>query len=348
MTEMEAIPVAGVAGAFGVNYALRPHKFVDRRIFIEVLSRYAICTPIREFAYVGLGSFAMEDHKLMNASFDMMKLISLEIDSDVWARQKFNLPLSCITATSYSTQDFVSKKGVVFKKAGVPADANAIVWFDMTDALTLRASIDTFEGLLRVSEPGDVIRLTIDVDEKTLARSSAEASLDDIRERRFNKLREMLGDQLRPGAKSSDLLQKLGITKLAVHAFNVAAEAAFSNAGKYTFEPLSITTYADGHRMLSVTGAVVKRSEVDLYRKKMDLKTVPGGVGDWQTIVDVEIPQLTVWEKLTLDRDIHSKSAAELAAQLNFKLHESIPTENLIERFKLFQRFYPTFRHVLL
>lgn len=339
---------AGAAGAFGVNYALRPHKFVDRRIFVEALSRYAAYKPIQDFVYVGLGSFAMEDHKLMNASFGMVKLISLEIDADVLNRQKFNLPLSCIVPTAYSTEDFVSQKAAILKAAGVSGDHNSVVWFDMTDATTLRACLDTFEGLLRVSEPDDVVRITVDVDEKTLARVSKEASFEETTELRFEMLREMLGDQLKPGAKAKDLADKLGIARLVVYAFNMAAESAFRASGQFVFEPLSITTYADGHRMLSITGAVMRQDKVKKCREQMGLDSVPGAVRNWDELVDVEIPQLTIWEKLTLDREIHTKSSVDLAVMLDFKLHESIPTTALIDGFRSFQRFYPTFRHVLL
>jgi hypothetical protein len=290
----------------------------------------------------------MEDHKLMNASFGMAKLISLEIDADVLNRQKFNLPLSCIVPTAYSTEDFVSQKAAILKEANIKADHNSVVWFDMTDAMTLRACLDTFEGLLRASEPDDVVRITVDVDEKTLARVSKEVSFEETTAIRFNMLREMLDDQLRPGAKPSDLAEKLGVARLVVYAFQMAAEAAFSANSQFVFEPLSITTYADGHRMLSVTGAIMERNKVLQCRSQMGLNSVPGGVKNWDDLVDVEIPQLTIWEKLTLDREIHAKSSEELAAMIDFKLHESIPTTVLIDGFRQFQRFYPTFRHVLL
>ena len=67
----------------------------------------------------------------------------------------------------------------------------------------------------------------------------------------------------------------------------MAAEAAFVSNEKYVFEPMSITTYADGHRMLSITGAIIERKESKRYRNQMDLKAVPGGVGSWDELVDV-------------------------------------------------------------
>ncbi len=348
MSEEEFEPRPGDAGAFGVNYALRPHKYVDRRVFVEILSRYAAFVPVENHVYVGLGSYALEDHKLINATFGTQPLISLEIDANVVARQKFNTPLACIHPTQYSTEDFVVRKSAIFNEFGISPDANSIVWFDMTDAATIRAHLDTFSQLLGASQPADVLRITVDIDEKTLGRLSDGESLENLEQRRFVQLSEFLGGQLKPGARVKHLSSKLGIAKLVSYAFKLVAEEAFERDQKYTFEPLSLTTYADGHRMLSITGVVVERDKIAECRTRMRLGSVPGGVAGWDDCVDIQIPQLTVWEKLSLDRDIHKKSPRQLARAINFKLHESIPTIDLLKGYTSFQRFYPTFRHVAL
>lgn len=340
--------VDGAAGAFGVNYALRPHKFVDRRVFVEVISRCANLAPIHEHVYVGLGSFAMEDHKLINASFGTTKLLSLEIDADVILRQKFNAPLACITPTAYSTEDFVAIKDLIYREIRVAPDSKSIVWFDMTDAATLRSHLDTFRLLLSKSEPGDIVRMTVDVDEKTLARKSEGEDFDDLQRRRFSILRDYLGPELKPGAEWSDLNVELGIAKLVCSAFELAAEQAFELNRVHQFSPISLTTYADGHRMLSITGIIVERSKVIESREKMDLSSVPGGVTGWAELVSIQIPQLTSWEKMMIDRQVHNKTGEELSVELNFKLHESISTIELLDGYKKFQRFYPTFRSVIL
>lgn len=335
------------AGAFGVNYALRPHKFVDRRVFTEVIGRYANFTSVDRHVYVGLGSFAMEDHKLMNATFGTSALLSLEIDEDVLKRQKFNCPLDCIKPTQYSTNDFVARKEAIYREIGVNPDANSIVWFDMTDADTIRAHLENFSLLLAISEPGDVVRMTVDVDEKTLGKQSDGEDLDSLRLRRFSQLQELLGAELKPGTRDDELAKKLGIAKLVSFAFGLVAEKAFERKS-YIFEPVSLTTYADGHRMLSVTGVVIERTRAKECRDKMNLSAVPGGVTGWEELIDIQIPQLTVWEKLMIDRDVQNKTPAELAKTINFKLHETVPTYELLDGYKTFQRFYPTFRHVLL
>jgi len=131
------------------------------------------------------------------------------------------------------------------------------------------------------------------------------------------------------------------------YAFRLVSEKAFERDRMHVFEPLSITTYADGHRMLSVTGAVVRRDEIESCRDKTNRASVPGGVETWDAVVDILIPQLTVWEKLTLDRELHSQKRRR-SQPLNFRLHETVSTKDLLDGYQKFQRFYPTFRHVLL
>ncbi len=338
----------GDAGAFGVNYALRPHKFVDRRVFVEVLTRYSNFRRIEDYVYVGLGSFAMEDHKMIHAAFETPILISLETNSEVVARQRFNAPLACIKPSQYSTDDFVVRKEKIFREFRVNPAANAIVWFDMTDASSIRVHLDTFGQLLRVSEIGDVLRITVDVDGKTLGRSATEETQKDLQERRFANLQELLGEQLKPGATANALGKRLGVAEIILHAFRIVSEDAFREVKSRRFEPISLTTYADGHRMLSVTGILIEPDRLEACRRQMHLQSVPGGVNSWDELVSIQIPQLTVWEKLTLDRSVHKKSPSQLAKELKFRLHETISTSELLSGYAKFQRFYPSFRHVLL
>lgn len=348
MTEEARGVNVGDAGAFGVNYALRPHKFVDRRVFTEIIARFSGFLAADDHVYVGLGSFALEDHKLMHANFGMRTLISLEIDPNVFARQKFNAPLACIKPTRYSTDDFIVRRSAIFRECGAAQDASAIIWFDMTDAQSIRAHLDSFGRLLRNSQPSDIIRMTIDVDEKTLGKRDEGDTLSDVSKRRFAQLRELLGDELKPGARVQSTSTKLGIAKLVTYAFRLVAEKSFELDKTYKFEPLSLTTYADGHRMLSITGAVIERNKVAECRSRMKLGKVPGGVPGWDQLINIQLPQLTVWEKLSIDRNINDRSPQRLADGLNFKLHETIATVELLSGYSMFQRFYPTFRHVLL
>jgi hypothetical protein len=80
----------------------------------------------------------------------------------------------------------------------------------------------------------------------------------------------------------------------------------------------------------------------------MRLNKVPGAVGGWDELIDIQLPQLTVWEKLSIDRNVDDQTPQQLAQRINFRLHDTISTVELLKGYSVFQRFYPTFRHVLL
>jgi hypothetical protein len=181
----------------------------------------------------------MEDHKLMNLSFGTNPLLSLEIDPDVLRRQKFNSPLACIKPTPYSTGDFVVRKRAIYQEAKIDPNSNSIVWFDMTDADTIRSHLDTFGLLLLSSQPGDIVRMTVDVDEKTLSRRMGDEAFDTLQERRFVQLQELLGADMKPGARQENLIDKLGVAKLVSYAFCLVAEKAFERSASLKFEPIS-------------------------------------------------------------------------------------------------------------
>jgi hypothetical protein len=48
-----------------VSYNLRPNKFVERQLFVELLTK--ICRqPPSKYAYISLGGPQLEDHRLMH------------------------------------------------------------------------------------------------------------------------------------------------------------------------------------------------------------------------------------------------------------------------------------------
>ena len=275
-------------------------------------------------------------------------LISLENNPEVVARQVFNAPLACIKPTRYSVGDFVLSRDAILREFGGDPGQGLIAWFDMTDAETIRAHLDTFGNVISNSDVGDVIRFTVDVDAKTFGRRQEGETLGDLAKKRFTTIRELLGNQMRQGARVRDLSSRLGTARLVLHAFRLMAEEAMQLDQRRIFEPLSLTTYADGHRMLSVTGAVLERTKVAECRARMNLGAVPGGAADWTDLVHIQIPQLTVWEKLSLDRKPHEKTPKQMATELSFRLHDTVPTVELLQGYQTFQRFYPNFRHVVL
>ena len=89
-----------------LNYQLRPNKYVERALFVELLSK--ICgAKTHTYAYVSMGGPQLEDHRLIHKTLGIKKLYSFEIDKNVLLRQQFNKSPSVLTCLSGSISHFI-------------------------------------------------------------------------------------------------------------------------------------------------------------------------------------------------------------------------------------------------
>ena len=75
-----------------VPYHLRPNKYVDRQIFIDLLHRLDRVRPLSSSVYVSMGGKFLDDHKAIRFAFDLKASVSLEKFAEVVPRQNFNKP----------------------------------------------------------------------------------------------------------------------------------------------------------------------------------------------------------------------------------------------------------------
>ena len=64
-------------------YHLRPNKYVDRCLFVAALDRLNTKIQLKEYRYIGFGSFMFEDFKLLHDRLNINSRISLEADPTV-------------------------------------------------------------------------------------------------------------------------------------------------------------------------------------------------------------------------------------------------------------------------
>ena len=77
-------------------YHLRPHKSVDRRLFLDLLVRFERWRPLAEYVYVSMGAYPLEDHKLVHRHLGITRLVAFDFEEKIVARQNFNKPVdSC-------------------------------------------------------------------------------------------------------------------------------------------------------------------------------------------------------------------------------------------------------------
>ena len=330
--------------ASSIPYHLRPHKSVDRRLFVELLARFERWRPIENYAYVSMGAYALEDHKMVHRRFGITKLIAFDREKNIVARQKFNRPVKSCRCLPLESGEVIGSIEEILEASGSEDLAGVVVWLDYTDPSGLGTQIREFQDLLGRLEDGDVIRVTVNAHAPTLgdAKGSDGKYLlaDELLEVRFKKLQERIGDFLPANASPIDV-EKEKLPRLLARSFGRAAMEVMPPERKITFSPLSILSYADGQRMLSMTGALVKREDEDQMRSRIDLQSWPFQSSGWNSMASLNVPDLTVRERMFLEREIDAPPD-EIAEGLGFEFGDDIDVTEFVEQYRRYYRFYPS------
>lgn len=328
-----------------IPYHLRPHKSVDRRIFLDLLSRIERWQPIGDFAYLSMGAYPLEDHKLIHRHFGVRRLISFDMEGDIVARQNFNRPIGACRCVVGKSGEIVSDLQRVLESCDAGEAPGVIVWLDYTSPKQIGVQVREFESLLNSDPvgPGSIVRVTVNAHPRDQSDSygGPPRPIAELQAEQFQNLKNKLGQYL-PSWAGANLMNEADLPKVLAAAFAKAALNALPAGGELDFIPLSLVRYADGQQMLSITGTVVRVADIDSVRTRLALDSWPFSSSDWSTIHKLVVPDLTLRERLFLERVVVSSNAQEISDGLAFKLFADIPVKDFIDSYQHYYRFYPT------
>lgn len=325
-------------------YHLRPHKAVDRRLFLDLLNRCERWRPLIRDAYLSMGAYPLEDHKLVHRMLGIKRLIAIDGDENVVARQRFNRPVDTFRCFKLKSGELIERLDQTLNEADCGDAEGLIFWLDYTSPAQLGEQIREFESLLDKLKSGDIVRVTVNAHLPTLGEAKdkegkpIEAS--QLKENRFATLKTRIGDYLPSDAKASDMTPDR-LPLLISQAFGKAAANAMPVSADNTFAPLSVVRYADGQQMLSMTGMVVPRTEKAELRARLDLSSWPFASEEWKIVHRLEVPDLTLRERLFLERAAATSDYEEVSKTLDFVFSEGMSIEVFLDNYKDFYRFYP-------
>jgi hypothetical protein len=328
-----------------IPYHLRPHKSVDRRLFLDLLGRIERWTPLLNYAYLSMGAYPLEDHKLIHRILGITRLIAFDFDEKIVARQVFNKPVDSCHCLHKKSDQLISELEAVLQECAMSDADGLIFWLDYTDPKKIGQQMREFESLLSKLRAGDLVRVTVNSHPNSLSDpqlSDAPPLLKTQKmEKQFLNLKNRIGDFLPSTASAEDMTLE-GLPLVLAKSFGAAALKALPVSGTNTFVPLSIIRYADGEQMLSITGSVVAKSDVTAFQKRLDLQAWPFWSPDWAEIHRLVVPALTLRERLFLERGVLSKPPIELVSELGFDMASDIQINEFLNSYKHYYRFYPT------
>ncbi|WP_312809272.1 O-methyltransferase [Agrobacterium cavarae] len=327
-----------------IPYHLRPHKAVDRRLFVDLLTRLERWRPLHNYAYVSMGAYPLEDHKIVHRILGIKRLLAFDYDEEVVNRQKFNRPIARCKCIQAASKEVVDNFDHILKENKIDDAAGVIVWLDYTDPNEIQHQIREFQDLIDKLRPGDIVRVTVNAHFSEYAdpvpKGQPQPKKTEKQQKTFQKLQSRIGEYLPSDASATDMTPS-GLALLLSRSFGNAVHKAFQPTSTTTFKPLSVTRYADGLQMLTMTGAVVKRTEEQALASALDLKQWPFASNDWSTIHHLVVPALTLRERLFLEREIGGRPD-RIVKKLGFSSTADVSIKDFLKSYRDYYRFYPT------
>jgi hypothetical protein len=313
-------------------YQLRPNKAVERLVFLELLSYLDAPLGVgSHYDYVGFGGPQMEDFRQMHELFPEMKMRSIEREPAVLKRQKFNGPHTNVACKLQTSGEFVLQ---------VSDRRRLIVWLDYTDSSERTQQLDEFQSLVRSVRNLSIVKITLNAAPATLGGSPGEIGLQAKRLTAFlSEFARFFPNDLEEEAVSHDQFPS---TLLSV--VDYAAREALSGRRDWRFQPLTSAVYADGQQMLTVTGIVGPRTEIANVLAIANLATWDFGRLTWSDPVRIDVPDLTLKERIIINQNLPRLTSQIPALQKRLGIlvdSTAVRSEAKLRNYVLFQRHYP-------
>lgn len=336
-----------------VPYHLRQNKYVDRQLFIDVLSHINRVNPIREYLYVSFGGAYLEDFKVLHSNFGNTKMLSLEKEPWVFDRQIFNIPYGCVDCVNLSSDKFLEEFDDFIAEYGMP---NILIWLDYAKADQLRVQLNEFQTSIQHCRPYDVVKITVNANPATMGErqtTSPPETAEQLRTRRFDNLKLKLGDYLPSDIGPSDMETQAYAVAI-LRSIKAAALRGIEGSANLFVQPLTAFVYQDAfHQMLTATCIVLDESDANQFLDHSGLRNYEFSTVSWDKPIKIDVPYLSVREKLYLDNLLfkgtrkHDRSRLKSSTALKVNLaKDPKDTREMVRQYLLFYRYYPHYHRV--
>lgn len=333
-----------------VPYQLRPNKQLDREVFFDSLSAISLWQgDLSDYAYVSLGGPFLEDVAQVYRRFQVRPLYSLEENPNVFGRQDFNKPFDFIQCIQKSSDGFIRD----FESFADGVDAKSfIVWLDFAATKNRCGQLDQFRELLTNLAHGDIARITMNADIKSLGYKEEDDGLEydpkrDYLELIYESAKRKLGSYFPDGFLARDM-KPLVFARMLHEAIKSACLSALRTRPYLRAIPISLCRYRDTHhQMVTSTILIINEEAVCEFESKSRIAEWAFYSGDWEAIHNLSVPVLSIRERLLIDRYVLSESSSEISERLKFVLDESeASNKEWLERYKRQFHRYPAFAQI--
>lgn len=325
-----------------IPYRLRPNKFIDREIFVDLINHLVPQRGASKYVYISMGGQHLVDHSVVYRRTGIPNLYSFDFEDEIVQRQNFNRPIDTVLCEPMKSDQLAGKLDGIM--SNFDGSENAVIWLDYTMPGERLEQLQETVAVAKRLQPGDILRVTFNTNVGTLDESGDSAAWKAAGATgpgpyRCERLRTQIGEFL-----PTELLT-IGdgeFPAAMTAAVSIAlSKASLESAAELTFQPVLLTTYKDGQRMTTVT-VIVDGNE---HPFREDSQTWPFLPKSWTDLLEISAPDLSTREKYRIDQEV-SSSSLEIHKSLGFPLLGTEPKSiQAIESYKKLRRYYPSFHH---
>jgi hypothetical protein len=191
---------------------------------------------------------------------------------------------------------------------------------------------------------GDIFRITLNADARSLNKGDEwkDNGFATPGEYRANRLRAQIAEYLATDVTS---ISDTNFPSVLAGCLGLAMDAAHAQQPNLKFTPVLITSYKDGTRMLTVTCAVSESDKSDKFPND-HFRYWEFACRGWNDLQMIYAPVLSLKEQYRLDVNLHRGAKRMLSALKFLPADDEATSLKAVKSYKLFHRYYPTFRHV--
>lgn len=303
-------------------YHLRPNKAVDRLTFFEAIKVLDKIVDLSSYTYFGFGGPYLDEFRILYEMCPGIKMKSFEADEDTFLRQHFHLPAKSVSLEKKKFSNFLTTY------AG--SDQKAIFWLDFTSMEF--SNFSAFMELIPKLPDFSVVKITV------------RAELEDFESKQKLEILEKHFGSLLPSDIDPLNVSVESVAGIVQGMLQVAAQQSLSSAMDMMYQPLSSFYYCDDRvGMYSLTGVVCKRGKSEGEIKKAFQKWEYANL-DWSPPQSINLPVLSIKERLTLQKHLPTKATEDLTRVLGYRIgYSEKHTIQALEQYIKYHRFFPYF-----
>ncbi len=317
-----------------MNYMFRPAKNIERKMLCEALSRLSVISDINNYQYVGFGSVYFVDFTLFHKQLGIQKLISIEGESEMETRVRFNKPYSCINVLTGESNEKLPE--VDWK------NNKSILWLDYTHTLQAYMFKDMATFFQR-AKSGSVFILSINVDLK-----ESEVVNKTTTEKIHAKLNKDV--EVRKRIRSSDLKKEMKKSDYYSILRNVIdAEAReiiternkLESRDKFDYKQIFNFLYQDGQAMLTVGGILFSDKDKDKV-EQMNFENLDF-IMTGEKQFEIRVPNLTYREIHALNKHLPDFNINNEAKETALEELRGVISDDAIHKYAKIYRYFPNY-----